>query len=201
MDLRLSQALGPVKLALADTAAKAEKRRLHVLKDKIPCRSGCAGCCSRMIKVTMAEALIMYEHLVTSGRWPEARARAEAQMPEVMEVGPPAWYMMNRKCPVLDPGTSKCMAYPVRPALCSTHFVKSNPALCDPHTVVAGRYEPVQFNDLVETFLRKMLANVAGSGIFQLELPLPAALLLSERVNLQTGLTLDRVVSLFLHEF
>lgn len=201
MDLRLSQALGPVKLALADTAIKAERRRLRVFKDSVPCKPGCAGCCSRLVKVTMAEALIAYEHLVASGRWPEVRARAESQMPEVMEVSPPAWYMMNRKCPVLDPGTSRCLAHPVRPVLCSTHFVRSNPALCDPHAVVAGSYSPVQFNDLVEAFLKRMLANVAGSGILQLELPLPAALLLSERVNLQAGLTLDRVVSLFLHEF
>lgn len=200
MDVKLSEALGPVKLALADTASKAERRRLHVLKGGVPCKSGCAGCCSRLVKSTMAEALIAYEHLAATGRWPEVRSRAEAQMPAVMEVSPRAWFMMNRKCPILDPETSKCLAYPVRPALCSTHFVRSNPTLCDPHAMTRGKYDPVQFNDLVESFLKRMLASVAGSGILQLELPLPAALLLSERVNLQAGLTLDRVVSLFLHE-
>jgi len=201
MDVQLSKALGPVKLALADTAKKAEKRKLYVIREGIPCKAGCAGCCSRVIKATMAEALIIHEHLVISGKWPEVRARAEAQMPTIMEADPKAWFMMNRKCPALDPASSKCLAYRVRPVLCSTHFVRSNPALCNSHAVAVGKYEPIQFNDLVEAFLERMLANVAGSGIFQLELPLPAALLLSERVNLQTGLTMDRVVSLFLHEF
>lgn len=200
MDVKLSEALGPVKLALADTASKAEKRKLHVLKGDVPCKAGCSACCSRLVKVTMAEALIMYEHLVDSGRWPEVRARSEAQMPAAMEVAPRAWFMMNRKCPALSPESSRCLAYPVRPALCSTHFVRSNPALCDPHSMTGGEYKPVQFNDLVEAFLKQMLVSVAGSGLLQLELPLPAALLLSERVNLQAGLTLDRVVSLFLHE-
>ena len=200
MNVNLSQALGPVKLALADSASKAEKRRLQVFKNAVPCRPGCAGCCSRLVKVTMAEALIMYEHLLSTGRWPEVRGRAEAHMPEVLSVSPSAWFLMNKKCPVLDPKTSRCLGYPVRPILCSTHFVKSSPDLCDPHGIAPGRYEPVQFNDLVEAFLKRMMAHVAGSGIFQLELPLPAALLLSERINLQAGLTLDRVVSLFLHE-
>jgi len=201
MDIRLTQALGPVKLALVDAASKAERRRLRVLGSSAPCKAGCSGCCSRLVKVTMAEALIMYDHLLESGEWVGVRARAEAQMPEAMEASPAAWFMMGRRCPVLRPESGTCLAYPVRPALCSTHFVRSNPGLCDPHAVVQGKYEPVQFNDLVEAFLKKMLANVAGSGIFQLELPLPAALLLSERVNLQAGLTLDRVVSLFLNEF
>lgn len=199
MQFQFSEVLGPVKLALMDTAEQAEKRRLRTVQDA-PCAPGCAGCCHRLVKSTVAEAVLLYGHLKKSGRWGEVRRRARKALPMAKDAEPVSWFMMRIPCPVLDPETSRCLAYPVRPAACSTHFVRSDPEICNPHGVRSGAYVPVDFNDLTEKFLRRLVSSVAGYGILQLQLPLQSGLLLAEAVNLQSGLSLERAVSMFFNE-
>lgn len=201
MDFRFSQALSPVKLALMDTAEESEKKKLHVIRSKeIRCRSGCAGCCRRLIKASVAEAVIIYDHLKRSGKWAKVRKKAKELLPIAKNAEPVSWFMMNLPCPVLDLNTNTCLAYRVRPAACSTHFVRSDPELCSPHSVKSGPYVPVDFDDLLGKFLDRLASNVAGFGILQLQLPLPSGLLLAEAVNLQTGLSLEKAVSMFFNE-
>ena len=161
MNFQFSQALGPVKLALLDTAAKSEKNR-----------------------------------------WTSSAGRSHARklLPLAKNAEPVSWFLMNLPCPVLDPGDNTCLAYRVRPAACSTHFVRSNPGLCSPHAVKSGPYVPADFDDLLGEFLDRLASNVAGFGILQLQLPLPSGILLAEAINLQTGLSLDKAVSMFLNE-
>lgn len=200
MDVRLSEAIAPVKLALIGVAEKSSKRRLTVYGDKIPCAPGCSGCCSRLISITVAEAVLIYSHLSQFGRWAAISLECRKQLPDIKNSGSVSWFLMNRKCPVLDLEKGTCSAYSVRPVACSTHFVTSKPELCDSWNSGAGDYSPVDFSDLYEEFQEKLATNIAGHGILSLELPLPQALLLAERINLQSGMSLDKAVSLFINE-
>ena len=200
MDVHIHHALAPVKIHLADVASRADKRRLRMYGNNISCRSGCSGCCARLITITMAEAVIAYEHLKREGSWPDVRKRAVGQM-EVLKVADPmAWFKMNRKCPILDPDTDLCQAYVVRPATCATHFVTSDPELCDPWSTHTGKFETVNFPDLFGKFRQRVSECVQGYGIFTLMLPIPSGLLLAEKISVKSGLDYSEVVSLFFKE-
>lgn len=200
MEFKLSQALGPVRLKLMDVASKASSRRLMDHRKKISCKPSCAGCCSRMISVTVAEATVIYDHLVSAGTWGAVRSEARNQASEARKADPLAWFKMNRPCPVLERDSRLCLAYKVRPAACSTHFVTSDPDLCGPWSATSGRYEPADMDDLAEEFTEFVRSHVAKSGILSLELPMPVALLLAERISIRSGMELDEVVSLLFQE-
>lgn len=200
MKVRLKDSLRDAKVYLVDTAARAEKRRLNVYRGRISCRPACSGCCSRLIRISMAEAVLIYEHLSETGRWTEVRRTCVGQMKLLGPVDPMVWFKMNQKCPVLDRKTDMCTAYSVRPATCATHFVTSDPELCDPWSAKGGKYETADFSDLFETFRRRLSASIRDYGIFTMVLPMPSALMLAEQISVKSGLSLAEVVSLFFQE-
>ncbi len=200
MDVHLHHALGSVKIHLTDVASRAEKRRLRMHGDIIRCRARCSGCCARLINVSMAEAVIAYEHLKQDGTWPDVRKKAIEQMGILRITDPMAWFKMNRKCPILNTDTNLCRAYAVRPATCSTHFVSSDPELCDPWSTHAGKFETVNFPDLFQKFQGRMAECVQGYGIFTLVLPIPSGLLLAERISVKSNLDFSEVITFFFHE-
>lgn len=200
MDVNLGKALGAVKLAVGDAAGKAAVRRLTVLKDRAPCRAGCNGCCSRLITVTVAEATVMLEHLESSGSWKDVKKRALEVARLSQEVAPLAWFKMNLKCPVLNPSDGTCSAYAVRPPQCSTHFVTSDPGLCDPWSPSPGGYEQYEMDDLKAECDSRVEASVDGFGVLAMRLPLPVALLVAERVRLKTSLSVQEAISLLYNE-
>lgn len=192
MDVKFSEILGPIKLVLLDTASKATTWRVPG-KVIVPCKAGCAGCCSRHIIIYMAEAIIIYEKLKSDKRWDEVKTRAQAQLPIIGKTDPLSWFKLNISCPVL--GTDKkCLVYQVRPAMCSTHFVLSDPKLCDPWGVGAGKYEPLDLDALYRSFCAK-LENMVGSGVLRMRLPIPSALLLAEGISVQSGLNIQQVMA------
>ena len=199
MDVHLHHALGSVRIHLTDIASRAEKRRLRMYSRTIRCRAGCSGCCARPVNVSMAEAVIAYEHLKQDGTWPDVRKKAVEQMGLGVS-DPVAWFKMNRKCPILDTDTNLCRAYTVRPATCSTHFVLSDPELCDPWSTHAGKFEAVDFPDLFQKFQGRVAESVQGYGIFTLVLPIPSGLLLAEKISVKSGLDFSEVVTLFFKE-
>jgi Fe-S-cluster containining protein len=200
MDVHLHHALNPVRVHLTDTASRADKRRLKAYGRTVSCRPRCTGCCSRLVAVSMAEAMIAYEYLRGTGKWAAVRARADAQLPLLGKAGSMTWFKMRQKCPILDPDTGLCQTYAFRPAACSTHFATSNPELCDPWSTERGRFRPLDFTDLFEKFEKRMSEAVQDYGIFSLRLPVPSAVLLAERVSVKSGLDLSEVVSLFFKE-
>jgi hypothetical protein len=199
MEIQFSKSLSQVKLALVDTAVKANQRRLTNFND-ISCRSGCAGCCSRLVEITMAEAVLIYQHLQDTKQWDSVRTMARSQAAVAKTIAPLVWFKMNRKCCVLDTEKSTCRAYAVRPAWCSIHFVSSPPECCSPWSSTQGLYIPTDFLDLFTEFRKRMASHVEGYGILSLELPLPIALLLAERINTMSGLSVDQAVSLMFNE-
>ncbi|HEY8094999.1 MAG TPA: YkgJ family cysteine cluster protein [Methylobacter sp.] len=200
MDIKLSEAITGIRMALADTAMKSEKKRLFVYSDKVPCRPKCAGCCKRLVVITVAEALLIYDHLMKSNCWQNVAIECRKQFHAVQISNFISWFLQGRDCPVLDPETKTCRAYSVRPAACSTHFVTSAPELCDPSYMGPGEYSSLDFEDILEEFRRAVGEKIAPYGILTVALPLQQALLLAERINLQSGLSPERVLSLFLNE-
>jgi Fe-S-cluster containining protein len=200
MEIQFSKSIGLTKLALMDTAARADNRRLRMYKDEIPCKPACSGCCSRLIEITMSEAVLIYEHLKKEGVWQEVKKIAKSQLPLIKDAKPLAWFKMNLKCPVLNLTTQLCQAYPVRPATCSIHFVKSDPVMCDPWGQKSGPFLPIDFSDLYLQFRKRTTEYTEGFGILSLELPIQVALLLAEKINTLSGLSEEQVVSLVFNE-
>lgn len=200
MDVRLGRALAPVKAAVSETAHKAASRRLTMYGQEVPCKPGCSGCCSRLVPVTVAEAVIIYERLVSDGTWKEVGLRAREQWRDASTSQRLSWFKSNRKCPVLDPATNRCLAYGVRPTFCSTHFVTSSPELCEPWSTASGEFKPLDFDDLNTEFRTKLMEVVSAFGILGYEMPLPTALLFAERISVQTGMDFHDLLSLMLQE-
>lgn len=194
MKIDLSGAVGPVRAAMMAAAEKSSVRRLNVYADEIRCSPGCASCCSRMIYVTVAEALVILGGLRKSGNWQEVKKRCLEQKATAYASSPVSWFKMNIPCPVLRPEEKTCSAYEVRPALCSTHFVRSEPSACDPWDPGSAPYSPVQMDDILDEFKKALAAGLDGFGVLAYRMPMPVALLFAERVGIADGITLSEAV-------
>jgi len=193
--MKLSDAVASVKIAMMDASQKASIRRLNVLGDKCKCKPGCSACCSRLIHISIAEALIMYDHLKRSNTWLKVREAAQKQYKTASSLSEIAWFNMNISCPILDLETKMCRAYPVRPTPCSVHFVTSDPSICDPWSTSGGTFEKTDFPEVHADFMDALSKELSGRGILELRLPLPAALLFAEKVQVQKGLTADQIIT------
>jgi hypothetical protein len=140
----------------------------------------------------MAEAVIIYEYLKSGGHWPGVKIRARKQLPLIGATDPLTWFKLNMSCPVLSP-EKRCLAYKVRPGMCSTHFVSSDPKLCDPWGSGTGRFEPRDLDDLYDKFCEK-LENIVGPGVLQMRLPFPSALVLAEGISVHSGLDIQQTM-------
>lgn len=183
MPIRPSETLSEVKLAMMGAATKSSARRLLVLQDKSPCRSGCSACCSRMIFVSLAEALVIHQHLVERKEWEVVKAAANLLLPFLENSRPSTWFQMNQACPVLDRESRTCRAYEVRPTPCSAHFVVSKPELCDPWSTEPGNYESIDFVEIHDEFVNKLAEIVDATGYLTVRLPMPAALIMAEKIQ------------------
>jgi Fe-S-cluster containining protein len=200
VDIELSKLLNPVKMELARSTADANVRRLNVLKDECKCHPGCNTCCSRLVYITVAEAILVYNSLSKSGKWKEVAARAKELFVLSRNSNPISWIKMNIPCPVLNPETGRCLSYQTRPISCSTYLVRSNPKGCDPWNFEKHEYVHYPMDDLVERFYLSMKKHVANHGVLSLVLPLPVALLFAERVNSVKNVDANSFVSMMKNE-
>lgn len=200
MDLNLASAIGSIKVAMKQAADTASIRHLNMYGQDIKCKPACAGCCNRLIFLTAAEAVVMVDYLIKHNKWEETRKRCESLVPTVRDVPVVSWFKMNIMCPVLDPVSRLCTAYETRPSPCSTHFVKSDPGLCDPWNTSPGTFEPLDFMDLHNQFTESLAKAVDGYGILALRLPMPMALLFADRIRIRSGLNANEIISLIHNE-
>lgn len=198
VDLDFSSALLRIRGAMVEAALNSNKRRLSVLQDAT-CKKGCSGCCRRMIQVTVAEAIIIQEHLEVNGRWTEVAKKCHVDLKVVRESNPVSWFRMNIPCPVLT-DKDECGAYAVRPAVCSVHFARSNPDLCHPWATEVGDMLPVELTDVYLDFEKALHSSVDGHGVLALKMPLPASLLMAERIRKQPNLTVQSLIRLIYNE-
>lgn len=200
MDINFAHTLQAVKLSIMDTAQKANIRRLNVLRDESSCRAGCSACCSRMVHITVAEAIILREHLLSTNEWADVRVLATEQTAISRNVHPLAWLEMNIPCPILNRDTKMCRAYPVRPPVCSTHFVTSKPELCDPWSTEDGEFKLADQTDLVEKFDKSLEREIDSFGILAIKLPIPVCLLVAEKLQYHKDLSVSDAMVLIYNE-
>ena len=196
MKLRLADSLPMVKLRMVDTAVKAENRRLTMYKGQVSCKPGCSGCYSKIVNVTVAEALIIYEHLFQKGVWTGVKELCLEQVELLKkDITPLTWFKMNQKCPALDRDTDLCLTYQARPATCSCHFVTSDPGLCGPWTAGSGEFQSLDFEDLFEDFAKRLKEIVREQSLFSYIFPMPSALLLAELISVRSGMNLADAIA------
>jgi len=176
---------------------RSSGRRLTVLQEA-KCKRKCSGCCRRMVYITVAEAIVIHEHLEKAGRWPEVFQKCSQMLSSVRNSSPMSWFRMNVACPVLS--DDDCLAYAVRPATCAVHFVLSDPSLCSPWTTELGEYLPVELEDVFLDFQKTLHSSIDAHGILALKMPIPASLIMAERVRYQPNLTPEALVRLIYNE-
>ena len=128
--------------ARIDAAAGRELDRL-LREEEVAasCRRGCSSCCGQHIQTNPAEAHALGRYIrrtFSAKRLGDLKRRTEAWL---------AWDGRKRAghapagpagdeeasfCPLLVAGA--CSAYPVRPVICRTHFVSSDPSACRPYS-------------------------------------------------------------------
>jgi Fe-S-cluster containining protein len=125
-----------------DDAIGRELERLRREEGTAPsCRRGCSSCCGQHIQTNPAEAHALGQYIrrtFSAKRLRDLKRRTEAWLawdgrrrtghaPADPAGGEEATY-----CPLLVAGA--CSAYPVRPVICRTHFVSSDPSACRPYS-------------------------------------------------------------------
>ena len=98
MDFNLANALSVVKVAIKETADKSSLRVLQSYTEKISCKSGCSACCNRQIYLTVAEALVIQDHLEKTGQWEQIELRANSVAKIALNTPPISWFKMNIMC-------------------------------------------------------------------------------------------------------
>lgn len=127
--------------ASADEAARWELDRLYLEEGIVPsCKAGCFYCCGQHILTNVAEARALanfVKHQFTRDETEALELRTRQwhdwdnfriDQQRGVSSGPQPSYPQHLYCPLLVNG--QCSAYPMRPLVCRTHFVCSEPSAC-----------------------------------------------------------------------
>ncbi len=134
-----------------DEAVIRELNRLRIKEDVIAtCKLGCYYCCGHYILTNVAEAHTLAQYVkrefsidqiadlrMRTQQWHEREDSMPGRYPSTNTDMQPVLYDSPPYCPMLVKGA--CSAYPVRPVICRTHFVCSDPPACrqsnDPESI------------------------------------------------------------------
>lgn len=135
-----------VKADLNDKAVKTVKRVLPVYKQTVDpwtekaaseatCRKGCDSCCYNLAKATLAEGALVAATLIERGTFdkyvPGLERAAKVALEAEKEPDESLHYLKSKiPCAFLENG--ECSIYDVRPSVCRTYFVVSDPKMCSP---------------------------------------------------------------------
>jgi Fe-S-cluster containining protein len=153
--------LVPVARALATRLACNARRSAKQAGVTIPCRKGCAACCSSLVPLSIAEAFRLIEDLqaVPLPRRQALLAAFQVNARRVVEAGPPElppelpastpaershaveatgrWYNgLELDCPFLV--QNLCTLYSQRPLACREHMVRTDESACEGFQPCAG---------------------------------------------------------------
>ena len=127
-----------------DEAARRELNRLRI-KDCVitTCKLGCYHCCGQYILTNVAEAHALSQYVkrefsidqiadlrMRTQQWHEWNDSRPGRYPSTNIDVQTVLSDYHPYCPMLVKGA--CSAYPVRPVICRTHFVCSDPPACRP---------------------------------------------------------------------
>ncbi len=216
--VRLSD-IAPLARALSERLCRASLRKLHAEGSEVPCRKGCAACCSYLVPLSVAEVFRLREDIsALPGEQGKAVLNAcLAAAGKILEKKPdsPAsgqllgingaeqagrvgqWYAgLHLPCPFLSENV--CISYGHRPIACREHFVTSPPELC----VVGGTCEAstVPMPVSVLECLGRLCAELEQSEVEAVILPLalPWALKNHDRSGRTwpTGMMVERFIDI-----
>ncbi|MBN1972823.1 MAG: hypothetical protein JW787_04245 [Sedimentisphaerales bacterium] len=125
-----------------DEATARELERLRSEDGIIPsCKLECSYCCRFHIPMNIAEAHTLAQYIkqelsaeqisdlrIRTQRWHAWDSSRPGRYPFISIDGKTDFSNYEHCCPLLVNGA--CIAYPVRPVICRTHFVCTNPILC-----------------------------------------------------------------------
>lgn len=164
-----------------DEATTCELARLRSEEGIIPtCRLGCCHCCRFHIPMNMAEAHILAQYIrremspeqidalrARTQRWHQWEHCRPGRYPQARVEGPTDFSNYDHSCPLLVDGA--CMAYPVRPVVCRTHFVRSHPSSCcaavDPKSTEDAPLALMSVVTASRLFNRVMKDHIEGAGL------------------------------------
>ncbi len=151
------------------------------IEGTISCRSGCSDCCYHPVQISISEGILLYRHLVSSGRWtPSFRATMEEHARTTRDLSYEVWLLSLIPCPLLDPGTKKCTVYSHRPFQCQVTYSTGDPYNCHPHRIMASGL--VNRQKVMNDFNEQVIRAIRKHGITMINMPLSVAVLLGEKV-------------------
>jgi hypothetical protein len=167
--------------ASVDDAAARELVQLRRKEDVVPsCKRGCCSCCGQHIQTNIAEAHALGQYIkrrFSARQTSDLRRRTLKWLAwEVVRRGRPASAAPARGpdlsgydpcCPLLV--DRACSAYPVRPVICRTHFVSSDPAACRAsHDLRPAATAPVVLTSIIRAagpFSKPLKTDIENAGL------------------------------------
>ena len=167
--------------AAVDDAAGRELVQLRREEGVVPsCKRGCCICCGQHIQTNIAEAHALGQYIkrrFSARQISDLRRRTRQWLAwEVARRGRPASAApahgpdlsgYDPCCPLLV--DRACSAYPVRPVICRTHFVSSDPAACrSSHDHRPAAIAPVVLTSIIRSagpFSKPLRADIENAGL------------------------------------
>ncbi len=164
-----------------DGATACELERLRSEEGIVPtCRLGCCCCCRFHIPMNIAEAQTLAQYVrrelslgqirnlrMRTQRWHEWEHSLPGRYPTARLDEPADLSDYDSCCPLLVEGA--CIAYPVRPVVCRTHFVRSHPAACcaanDPESTADAPLALMSVVRASRPFVRAIREHIEDAGL------------------------------------
>lgn len=164
-----------------DEATAGRLDRLRSEEGIIPaCKLGCCYCCRYHILTNVAEAHTLAQYVrreLSAGQIDELRLRTQqwhewensrpGRHPSTSGDEPTGLCNYDHCCPLLV--DRACIAYPVRPVACRTHFVSSDPLSCgaanDPESTEQAPAVLTSVVTAASPFTRTMRNHIENAGV------------------------------------
>ena len=167
------------KLTLADNFDRALRGAVAEIKTAVMCGKGCNHCCYYPTYISALEAIPIYRHLGSKGRWtPALRKQLQKHAETTTALAPEVWMLSQIACPLLD-DKGHCIAYAARPLSCHLMYSTRDPHLCHPHREGIFRPMPLRIPILGE-FSSVEARYFKANGAQHFMLPISKALSLAE---------------------
>lgn len=152
------------------------------MKDGITCRPGCAHCCYHPVHLSVFEGVLLYRHLVATGRWtPSFKAKIAQHADTTRDLTYEIWLLSMIACPLLDGKTKRCSVYPMRPFACRVTYSNGDPHFCHPHRILSSGI--VNKAEVTREFHARQQTAVRRHDLTMIIMPLSVALLIAERIE------------------
>ncbi|MBN1361083.1 MAG: hypothetical protein JW993_10840 [Sedimentisphaerales bacterium] len=163
-----------------DGATAGELERLRSEEGIVPtCRLGCCCCCRFHIPMNIAEAQTLAQYIrrefsvgqirdlrMRTQQWHEWEHSLPGRFPVACLDEPADLCDYEPCCPLLVEGV--CSAYPVRPVVCRTHYVRSHPASCcaanDPESTADAPLVLMSVVSASRPFVRAIREHIENAG-------------------------------------